>query len=84
VVWWPGLVGRCGEAGEGSFPPAFPCSGREASGGAALVIGLAGVPGGEDALVADGVQAGDLHITGLVAHPRTLSHRGGSPRFTDP
>ena len=50
---------RCGEAGEGGFPAAFACSGREAGGGAALVFGLAGVPGGEDPLVADRVQGGE-------------------------
>ena len=49
---------RCGEAGQGGFAPAFPCSGREAGGGAALVFGLAGVPGVQDALVTDGVQGG--------------------------
>src|ERR1017187_10124859 len=33
--WWCGervWSGRGGEAGEGGFPPAFPCSGREAGG----------------------------------------------------
>ena len=62
---WSGLGG---EAGEGSFPPAFACSGREAGRGPALVLGLAGVPGGEDALVADGVQGGEPERDGCEAH----------------
>ena len=46
-----------GEAGEGL---AAPLAGfrREPGGGPARVLLLAGVPGGEDALVADGEQAG--------------------------
>jgi hypothetical protein len=34
---------RCGEAGEGGFPLAFTCSGREAGGGPVVVLGQAGV-----------------------------------------
>ena len=54
-AWW---LWRGGEAGEG-LASAFPGLGREPGGGAAVVVGLAGVEGGEDALVADGEQAGD-------------------------
>ena len=39
--------------------PAFAGSGRQAGCGAAGVVLLAGVPGGQDALVADGEQAGE-------------------------
>src|SRR5205807_9805058 len=59
---WRGVrawLWRGSDAGEGGFAPTFACPGREAGGGAALVFGLAGVPGGENALVADGVQAGE-------------------------
>jgi hypothetical protein len=59
---WRGVrawLWRGGEAGEGGFPAAFPCPGWQACRGAAVVLGLAGVPGGEDALVADGVQGGE-------------------------
>jgi hypothetical protein len=47
-----------GERGEGLAAP-FEGAGREAGGGAAGVVVLAGVVGGEDALVADGEQAGE-------------------------
>ena len=60
--------GRGGEAGEGGFPPAFTGSGREAGRGPAGVHGLAGVPGGEDALVADGVQSGEPEREWWQAH----------------
>jgi hypothetical protein len=46
-----------GEAGEG-LAAAFAGVGWEAGGGAPGVFGLAGVPGAEDALVAEGEQAG--------------------------
>ena len=46
-----------GEAGQCGAPPPAGLR-REPGGGAAGVAGLAGVPGGEDALVADGEQAG--------------------------
>src|SRR6266536_3331586 len=52
------IFGCRGEAGEGLAAP-FPGPGREPGGGAPRVVGLAGVVGGEDALVADGEQAGD-------------------------
>src|SRR5258707_4314827 len=68
--WWgvlPGLgvrvAGRrvlwrdCGERGEGGAAAA-PGPGREPGGGAPGGVGLAGVPGVEDALVAEGEQAG--------------------------
>src|SRR5256885_396077 len=32
------LIWRCGQAGQGDFPSAFACSGREPGGGSALVI----------------------------------------------
>jgi hypothetical protein len=55
----PGLWRRCGgQAGEGLAAPA-PGSGGQAGGGTAGVVVLAGVPGGQDALVADGEQAGE-------------------------
>src|ERR1700750_1461925 len=44
-----------GELGEGPAAPA-PGSGGQPGGGAALVVLLPGVPGGQDALVADGEQ----------------------------
>ena len=53
----PGRLGRGGEAGEG-FAAVLACSGREPGGGAAGVVLLAGGECGEDALVADGQQAG--------------------------
>jgi hypothetical protein len=43
---------------------------RVSGGGAAGVVGLAGVPGGQDALVADGEQAGELeHDRGEAREP---------------
>ena len=60
VGCWLGL-GRCGgggEAGEG-LAAAVPGFGGQAGCGAAGVVGLAGVPGGQDALVADGEQEGE-------------------------
>src|ERR1017187_3622619 len=54
----PGLLWRAGgEAGEG-LAAALPGFRREAGGCAPVVVGLADVPGAEDALVADGEQAG--------------------------
>ena len=46
-----------GEHGQGLAPP-FTGSGRKAGGSAARGVGLAGVEGVQDALVADGEQAG--------------------------
>src|SRR6516225_512798 len=63
---------RCGggEAGAGLAAPAAG-PGREAGCGAAGVVGLAGVPGGQDALVADGEQAGEPE------HQRGQAHQAG-------
>src|SRR5215510_13329540 len=73
MVWvvWPTVllmvaVGCCwlwrccggGEAGAGLAAPAAGL-GWQAGRGAAGAVGLAGVPGGQDALVADGQQAGE-------------------------
>jgi len=59
-VWAAGSGRSCGggEAGEGlaALAPGF---GGQAGGGAAGVVGLAGVPGVKDPLVADGQQAGE-------------------------
>jgi len=60
VGCWLGL-GRCGgggQAGEGLASSAAGFGGQ-AGRGAAGIVGLAGVPGGQDALVADGEQAGE-------------------------
>src|SRR5258708_36588359 len=53
-----GLWRRAGEAGEG-LAAAAPGLGREPGGGALGVAGLAGLPGGEDLLVAGDEQAGE-------------------------
>ena len=55
-LWWGG-----GEDGEGAAP-SFAGSGRQAEGGPSDGVGLAGVERGEDALVADGEQAGQLSV----------------------
>jgi len=57
--WAEWLWRRVAEVGEGCAPAAFSGSGREPGGGAAGVVVLPGVVDGEDALVADGEQAGD-------------------------
>ena len=63
-----GLLWRGGgEHGEG-FAALFAGSGREPGGGSARVVGLTGVPGAEDALVADGVQAGEPECEWCEAH----------------
>ncbi len=54
-----GLWRGGGEAGECCAPPAFAGFGREPGGCALVAVGLADVPGAEDALVADGDQAAD-------------------------
>jgi hypothetical protein len=55
---WPRRLWRAGgEAGEG-LAASLAGFRREPGGGPAGVVGLAGVEGGEDALVADGEQAG--------------------------
>ena len=53
--WWLWPGGELGVGGAAAFAGA----GRHAGSGTAGVVLLAVVPGGEDALVADGEQAGD-------------------------
>src|ERR1035441_7589488 len=52
-----GFLGAGGEAGEG-LAAALADFGREAGGGPLVAVGLADVPGAEDALVADAEEAG--------------------------
>jgi hypothetical protein len=59
VACWSGR--EAGERGRGLAPSAFPGFRGEPGGGPPGGVGLAGVPGGEDALVADGKQAGEPH-----------------------
>src|ERR1035438_9843053 len=55
---FPGLLWRAGgEAGEG-LAAALADFGREAGGGPLVAVGLADVPGAEEALVADAEEAG--------------------------
>src|SRR5260370_1906814 len=54
VVW----LWRCGEAGQGGFPAAFACPGRQPGRGAAVVLGLVGVPGGGGGLGVGGGRGG--------------------------
>jgi hypothetical protein len=58
-----------GEGGEGLAAP-MPGPGGQAGGGAAGIVFLAGAPGGEDALVADGGQAGEPEHERCQACPR--------------
>src|SRR5947208_9520230 len=62
-------LGRCGGGGEGLAAPAAG-PGWQAGCGAAGGVGLAGVPGFQDALVADGQQAGEPeHDRGQAREP---------------
>ncbi len=78
----PGLWRCCGgQAGEGLAAPAAGFRGQ-AGCGAAGVVGLACVPGGQDALVADGQQAGEPEPRGARpvsrVQPRAMLLLAGS------